>query len=81
MTFWGRESSLGMNGDSKYFAQQHQGGTTDYENVEGTSQKSEEEYEDSRPITPETPPPVLPEISPFGKESSLLDEDLFKNIG
>ncbi|MCJ1344858.1 hypothetical protein MMC31_003063 [Peltigera leucophlebia] len=71
-TFWGRESSLAMNGDNKYFAQQHQG------HVNGTNKNSEEQYEEMRPGTP---PPVLPEISSFVKEASLLDEDLFKNIG
>lgn len=74
-TFWGRESSLAMNGDNKYFAQQHQG------HVNGTNKNSEEQYDDIRPVAPGTPPPVLPEISSFVKEASLLDEDLFKNIG
>lgn len=64
-----------MNGDSKYFAQQHQG------HVNGTNKNSEEQYDDIRPVAPGTPPPVLPEISSFVKEASLLDEDLFKNIG
>lgn len=71
-TFWGRESSLAMNGDDTYFAQQDQG------HVNGTNKSSEEQYEEMRPVTP---PPVLPEISSFVKEASLLDEDLFKNIG
>lgn len=74
-TFWGRESSLAMNGDNKYFGQQHQG------HVNGTNNNSEERYEYTRPVTPGTPPPVLPEISSLVKEASLLDEDLFKNIG
>lgn len=74
-TFWGRESSLAMNGDNNYLAQQHQG------RVNGANKNSEEQYEDVRPVTPGTPPPVLPEISSFVKEASLLDEDLFRNIG
>lgn len=74
-TFWGRESSLAMNGDNNYFGKQHQG------HVNGTNNNSEEQYEYPRPVTPGTPPPVLPEISSFVREASLLDEDLFKNIG
>ncbi len=74
-TFWRRKSLLGLNGENEYMAQHGRNG-----DISGAENKDvnafEEQEEDTRP---RSPPPILPEIAV--KDTELLGEDLFKNIG
>lgn len=89
-TFWRRKSSMGLNGENGYHAQQAvngngnaiENGNEDYapeeKDIHDEVDVMEIEHEDTRP---RSPPPIIPEIEGVRDGGYLGGEELFKHIG
>lgn len=92
VTFWKRKSSIGLNVESGYHAQQAVVGNENGNAVENgresfaSEKKDVQDEDDVMEIEPEeprpiSPPPIIPELDGLQDGGFLGGEDLFKHIG